>query len=183
MEASVKLSLARIFWGRGGGSRCPPLSVSLDCALTCYTLLTWFSRIKHVNICTKLMVSSTKRTMFLIMGSKNVWIHVQIRYIQNKSLWLLSVASRLEFRVSSVFFSTVDQISVTNSCHIANTHFPSKCVCVCVNEKEAPWVGSRGIRNRRTANINNVQKRRRWRFGHVSLQRWICLKDASINSR
>lgn len=26
------------------------------------------------------------------------------------------------------FFSTVDQISVSNFCHLANTHFPSKCV-------------------------------------------------------
>lgn len=123
-----------------------------------------------------IVLKKRKRTMFILLERENVFIHVKISYIQNKSLWLLSVALLVESwlrsfscKISGGVFSTVDQISVTKFCHFANTHFPSKCVW--------EWEGSTlsllsqclaNIRNWRLAKINSVQGKKHWRRSPAS---------------
>lgn len=148
----VSQSLSAFGFGAGSWWKCPPSGpspesalirswwasppVSLNCALICYTSGNWFSRISHVKNLykTDVVLNKNKKNNVYNAGEENVFIHVQISYIQNKSLWLLSVGLLVEFWLRSlsckisVFLSTVDQISVTNFCHFANTHFPSKCM-------------------------------------------------------
>lgn len=121
----------------------------------CFNILhlngNWFSRISLVKICIKLILFSKKekRTMFVMLARENVFIHVKISYIQNKSLWLLSVA----LLVGSWLRSFSCKISGGFSPQWIRFLLPSSVILptdishpnVCENEKEAPWACSPSV--------------------------------------
>lgn len=83
------------------------------------------------------------------------------------------------WRCQSPFFSTVNQVSLTNVCHAASVSPPN----VCENQKKHPSLLSQSLaskRHRQPAKTNTVQGKERWSRGSglIAPQRWIWLGDS-----